>query len=148
MDYIIDDIKSHRILGAYYMNYEVSDSLQIPLLFTHGGISPEFYQYMQKHTNINTVISDTMDINLGSRRAEYIANYTRDELVNTINNHCKPEVKFNNFKFPKCEFNSVVYAAGRERGGGPIGGPFWSGIHSCVLVILYISLFHCIYLYI
>lgn len=119
---LVEEISSGDVVGAFYYEHVVRGNV-VPVLFTHAGISPEYYAYLEKTTNlVETVSSGSME------PARFIANHISSEVKSAIAKSCS-EVVYQNpsAKIPKCLLSKeMVFAAGKERGGGPVGGPIWS----------------------
>lgn len=130
VQYMKDDILKGDVTGSFYYNHRNV----LPLLFTHAGISPEYLYAIAngviakaelEFNNLypNQIQNEVEHLNTKKQEVfnRVLAAHIQDVLVNSVKNEkCAA-------KGSTCEFTEVEYAAGRERGGGPIGGPYWNG---------------------
>jgi len=132
IQYMKDDVLSGDVVGSYYYNHRNV----LPFLFTHGGISPEYLYSIGNDVFAKTKVE--LDA-LESQESQELVN--KQELFNRVLGTHIQDVLKNSLKTEKCmakggycEFTQVEYAAGKERGGGPIGGPYWNGM--CVFLFV------------
>lgn len=100
---VISSMK-RRILNKSIVGSYITRINNIPILFTHAGLRPEFIQYLQLQISID--------------EPENISTYIND-LVMEETKLCRKRNQF-------CEFEDELFQAGKERGGKNIGGPFWT----------------------
>mgnify|MGYP006179484613 CR=1 FL=1 len=100
---MINDIKEGTLQMAYAHTRH-----DVPLLFVHAGVSPEFYKYLQRtlHPGATTVLS-AIEI------AEYANQQLRQDFSTCTALPCQD----------KKSSAKELYEAGPDRGGAGIGGP-------------------------
>lgn len=125
---LIEDVLSGNIVGAYYYEHQVAGQ-HLPILFTHGGISPEYYTHLEKKSPELATLKQS-----GGNAAKFLAEHISAGLKDAVTHTCTA-VNYKNpsSQLPKCVLKGQLFAAGKERGGGPVGGPFWSG--KCLLAV-------------
>jgi len=99
-----NDILSGDVVGAH-----VEYIKNVPILFTHAGIIPEFYDYLLKIEDIKNKVTNKSDI----ETIEIIVNYINSFVMNRIKS-CNNS---------PCHFNDELFDAAPCRGGDGIGGP-------------------------
>jgi len=92
------DIRTRNLVGAFSISVN-----EVPILFTHAGIRPTFFDYLKSGAGTNTPI------------------VTVDDIVFYINE--KLLVDTNNCKKTWCKYEDELYEAGPDRYGDGIGGP-------------------------
>jgi hypothetical protein len=134
---LIDDILNGDVVGAYYYEHAPASpegGKQLPVLFTHGGISPEYYGFLEKKSAEFKAWRKS-----GGNVAEFLADHITAGLRDAVAHTCTLiNYRNPNSQVPKCTMKGELFAAGKERGGGPIGGPFWSGKHTYVIIYPYL----------
>lgn len=124
---LVDDVAAGLVVGAYYYEHTVSGHTDepkkhVPILFTHGGISPEYYAHLEKSSAEFTALKQS-----GGNVAAFLAESVRSGVQAAMARTCTMiSYKSPSNQVAKCALNGELFAAGKERGGGPVGGPFWS----------------------
>lgn len=101
---IVDSLKrgilESKIVGSYFATIN-----EIPVMFIHAGFRPQMIDYISKTFNINPSPAD---------------------LSSFVNEHVKSNIMSCQRSGAPCKLNTEIFAAGSERGGRNIGGPFWT----------------------
>lgn len=99
---LLEDIADGSIQAAY-----VHTRHDIPILFVHAGITPNFYKYVQKDLYPKAVKTQIS----AQEMAEYANGLLRTHAAKNCKNiPCKP-------------FKHEFFDAGPDRGGAGVGGP-------------------------
>ena len=83
----------------------------VPILFTHAGIIPNFYNYLM---NLNEIKFQILNKN-PNEKIEIIIKYINSFIINIV--------KYCNHSSLKCKFENPLFEAAPCRGGDGIGGP-------------------------
>lgn len=97
------------------------------LLFVHGGISPEYLHTMDGgHSGSG-----------GSFWSPAVSSMVQSQFLHSISTSCRQRSGTEQ----RCShLGGYVFAAGKERGGGPIGGPLWTGagpMKLCIILLIF-----------
>lgn len=92
------DILKGQLIGAYTLSIN-----GFPILFTHAGIRPAFFEYLKKGADTSSPI------------------VTPEEIVKYINEKLVADTLKCQNKW--CKFEDELYDAGPDRYGDGIGGP-------------------------
>jgi len=101
---MIQDIKEGTLQMAYAHSRH-----DVPLLFVHAGVSPEFYKYLQKtlHPGSTSTVLSAVEI------AEYANKQLQQDFSTCTALPCQDQQSS----------AKELYEAGPDRGGAGIGGP-------------------------
>lgn len=108
MDRYLKDLVSDILSGDVKASH-VEYIKNIPILFTHAGIIPDFYNYLLSLKEISDKIENTSD----NEKIDIIVKYINSFVIESVKS-CTPL---------KCQFNDPLYDAAPCRGGDGIGGP-------------------------
>lgn len=93
-------IQEGKIVGSYYRNLN-----GIPVMFIHAGFRPQMVDYITSTYQIES---------------------SPEVLSSFVNNMMKKSIEKCMRSGARCALDSELFSAGPERGGGNIGGPFWT----------------------
>ncbi|KAJ1392890.1 hypothetical protein B484DRAFT_459368 [Ochromonadaceae sp. CCMP2298] len=114
---LVDDIADGLIAAAY-----VHHIYDVPIMFSHAGISANFYAYLERQLRKKNKSIFSFDKTSNTKKSKNTL--SAEEIAGYVNGVLSKQVAACT-RFPCHEFGHEVFEAGPDRGGSGIGGPFW-----------------------